>query len=359
MQIPMRSRKFFLGAGFAAVIGALTGGHALHLGLVGSAQAQAPSDVMVPAFEVDPLWPKPLPNGWVLGNVIGVSMDAHENIWIIHRPPSLDEHDTSLTRGEAKCCTAAPDVLAFDEAGNLTHHFGKPEGHDWPTGNHGITIDKEGNVWMAGGSAEQPGPPPGSAEQFAKHPAPAFDEAGGGKGLYHDSFILKLTQDGKFLGEIGHANGSKGSLDTDNVRGVATIRFLPDGTLVAADGYGNHRVSEWDPKTMKNIRIWGAYGKPPSDAPIPHYDVNSPQFGNPVHCAEPSNDALLYVCDRTNNRIQVFKFDGTFVKQYPVSVNTKALGSVWRSLFPKTPRRSSCTSPMAPTRRSTSLTANP
>jgi hypothetical protein len=94
----------------------------------------------------------------------------------------------------------------------------------------------------------------------------------------------------EILGEIGHANGSKGSLDTDNVRGVAQIRFLPDGTLVAADGYGNHRVSEWDPKTGKNIRIWGAYGKPPSDDPIPHYNVNSPQFGNPVHCAQPSVD---------------------------------------------------------------------
>ena len=145
--------------------------------------------------------------------------------------------------------------------------------------------------------------------------------------------------DGKFLGEIGKANGSKGSLDTDNVRGVAQIRFLPDGTLVAADGYGNHRVSEWDPKTLKNIRIWGAYGKPPSDDPIPHFNVNSTQFGNPVHCAEPSVDATLYVCDRTNDRIQVFKFDGTYVKQFAVAPATQGAGSTWEIAFSKDPQQ--------------------
>jgi hypothetical protein len=334
----IRSRSFLMGAAFAALLAGFTlDPSAFHKGGFAQAQDVVPGSTMVPRFEVDPLWPKPLPNGWVFGSVIGLSMDAHDNIWIVHRPGSLDKEDSTGTRGEASCCTAAPDVMEFDEAGNVLHHFGKAAGHDWPTSNHGITIDKDGNVWMGANGAAQPGPPPGSAAQFAPGAAGAPVEGGVEKGIYHDSFLLKFTQDGKFLGEIGHANGSKGSLDTDNVKGVATIRFLPDGTLVAADGYGNHRVSEWNPKTMKNIRIWGAYGKPPSDDPIPHYNVNSPQFGNPVHCAEPSNDGLLYVCDRTNNRIQVFKFDGTFVKQYPVSVNTKALGSVWEIAFSKDP----------------------
>ncbi|HVT98212.1 MAG TPA: hypothetical protein VHE33_11960 [Acidobacteriaceae bacterium] len=338
----IRSRKLLTGPAFAALLaGFAVGPSVFDKGDVAEAQDIVPGSTMVPKFEVDPSWPKPLPNHWMLGETIGISMDAHENIWVLHRPPSLEKNASSLTRGEAKCCTAAPDVLEFDEAGNLIHYFGPPEGHDWPAGNHGITIDKDGNVWMAGASAAQPGPPPGSAEQFAKHPnGGAFDEETGGefvKGQYHDSFLLKLSQDGKFLGEIGHANGSKGSLDTDNVRGVATIRFLPTGELVAADGYGNHRVSVWDPVTMKLIRMWGAYGKPPTDDPIPHYNVNSPQFGNPVHCAQPSNDGLLYVCDRTNDRIQVFKFDGTFVKQYGVAVNTRALGSVWEIAFSKDP----------------------
>jgi hypothetical protein len=316
---------------------------------IGSAGAQPSGDVMVPYFKADPLWPKPLPNQWILGSTIGLAADMHDNIWIVHRPQTLEAKEVLLTRNEARCCTAAPDVMEFDPKGNLLHHFGKAAGHDWPSSNHGITIDKDGNVWLGANGAAQPGPAPGSAAQFGSEGGagggqpvaasrPAGGEGGGEVGTYHDSFILKFTQDGQFLGEIGHANGSKGSLDTDNVRGVAQIRFIPQtNELVAADGYGNHRVSVWDPVTMKLKRMWGAYGKPPSDARIPHYDPNSPQFGNPVHCAQPSNDGLLYVCDRTNNRLQVFKFDGTFVKQYVMDPDTKGDGSVWEIALSKDP----------------------
>jgi hypothetical protein len=330
-----------LAASVAGVLAVLAGGQAaFHQNIIGSANAQAPGTTMVPVFQADGSWPKPLPNGWVLGNVIGLAADPHNNIWIIHRPGMLGQKESYLTRKEADCCTAAPDVLEFDPAGNLIRHWGRDDaakGHDWPSSNHGITIDKAGNVWLGGNGAPQPGPPPGSAEQFAKRAPGAGAEGGGEKGQYHDSFLLKFSQDGQFLGEIGTANGSKGSLDTNNVRGVAQIRFLPDGTLVAADGYGNHRVSEWDPVTMKIKKIWGAYGKPPSDDPIPHYNPDSPQFGNPVHCAEPSNDGLLYVCDRTNDRIQVFKFDGTYVNQYPMEIDTRGDGSDWEIAFSKDP----------------------
>jgi hypothetical protein len=335
----LRSKKFMLGASLVGMVAALAVGQSVvHQNIIGSANAQAPGNTMVPLFEADGMWPKPLPNGWVIGSTIGLAADPHDNIWIVHRPGTLNQKESYLTRHESDCCTAAPDVLEFDEKGNLEHHFGKVDGHDWPSSNHGVTVDKEGNVWLGANGAAQPGPAPGSAEQFARRPGPAAGAEGGGEaGRYHDSFILKFTQDGQFLGEIGTANGSKGSLDTNNVRGVAQIRFLPDGTLVAADGYGNHRVSEWDPKTMKNIRVWGAYGKPPSDDPIPHYNQDSPQFGNPVHCAEPSTDGKLYVCDRTNNRIQVFKFDGTYLAQYPMEVESKGDGSAWEIAFSKDP----------------------
>jgi hypothetical protein len=295
------------------------------------------SDVMVPKFEVDPLWPKPLPNHWVIGSTIGLSTDAKDDVWIIHRPGSLEQKESYLTRNEADCCTAAPDVLEFDPEGNVLHHFGKAEGHDWPSSNHGITIDSQGNVWLGANGAAQPGPPPGSAAQFAKRPP---GEGGGEQGVYHDSFILKFTPDGQFLGEIGSANGSKGSLDTENVRGVAQIRFLPQtNELVAADGYGNHRVSVWDPNTMRFKRMWGAYGHTPSDDAMPHYNPHSPQFGNPVHCAEPSNDGLIYVCDRTNDRVQIFKYDGTYVKEFYLETNTKGDGSAWEIAFSRDPQQ--------------------
>ncbi|HET7084626.1 MAG TPA: hypothetical protein VFI23_07645 [Rhizomicrobium sp.] len=333
------SRKLLLSAGLAGLLAVAGSGPSA------TAQAQAAADPMVPWFQVDPFWPKPLPNHWVLAMTIGLSMDAKDNVWILHRPQTLEQKESYATRNEADCCTAAPDVLEFDPAGNLLRHWGRDQvkgnGHDWPSSNHGITVDGDGNVWIGGNGAYQPMPPPGSAAQFAPAAAPAAPAPyAGGTPVYHDSFILKFTPDGKFLGEIGKANGSKGSLDTDTVRGVAQIRIIPQANeLVLADGYGNKRVSVWDAATLKFKRMWGAYGKKPDDTPIPHYDVNSPQFGNPVHCAQPSNDGLIYVCDRTNNRIQLFKTDGTYVQQYIVKPDTKGDGSVWEIAFSRDPQQ--------------------
>src|SRR5262245_10910563 len=137
-----------------------------------------------PKFEVDPFWPKPLPNGWVLGQTIGLAVDGQDNVWIIHRPGSLEAKESYHTRNEADCCTAAPDVLAFDKNGNLIQHWGKVEGHDWPSSNHGITVDDQGNVWLGANGAGQPGPAPGSAEQFAtaRGAAPAPAPARGARG---------------------------------------------------------------------------------------------------------------------------------------------------------------------------------
>ena len=298
------------------------------------------NEVMVPKFEVDPFWPKPLPNHWDLGMTIGVAIDAQQDVWIVHRPPSLDRMETYLTRGEGDCCTAAPDVLEFDPAGNLIRHWGKAPGHDWPTSNHGITIDSDGNVWLGANGAGQPGPPAGSAAQFAAAPAPPPDAEVQAKQVYHDSFILKFSPDGKFLGEIGKANGSQGSLDTKNTKGVAEIRFIP-GThnLIAADGYGNHRVSVWNADTLEFVKMWGAYGHTPSDEKLPVYNSESPQFGNPVHCAVPSNDGLIYVCDRKNNRVQMFKYDGTYVKQFVVEPNSKGDGAPFDIAFSPDPQQ--------------------
>ena len=302
-----------------------------------------------PKFEVDPFWPKPLPNGWVLGQTIGLAVDAQDNVWIIHRPGSLEAKESYLTRKEADCCTAAPDVLAFDQNGNVIQHWGKVEGHDWPTSNHGITVDSRGNVWLGANGAGQPGPAPGSAAQFAPPPPaaprPVSDYPGAGlPGVttYHDSFILKFSKTGQYLGQIGKANGSKGSMDNDNVRGVAQIRFDPKtNELIAADGYGNHRVSVWDPDTLKFKRAWGAYGKPPTDNTLPAYQPGQPppqQFRNPVHCAQPSKDGLIYVCDRVNDRLQVFKADGTYVSETFLETNTKGDGSVWEIAFSRDPQ---------------------
>src|SRR5213079_1057688 len=117
--------------------------------------------VQAPRFEVDPLWPKPLPNHWVVGNVIGVGIDSQDHIWIVHRGAALERMETyaAQTPPASDCCLPAPPVLEFDEAGDLIGHWGGPgEGYDWPSSNHGITVDYKGNVWIGGnGRGQQPG----------------------------------------------------------------------------------------------------------------------------------------------------------------------------------------------------------
>src|SRR5579863_9940419 len=282
----MMKRNMYVGGGILALAALLGTGSFL----ISRRTVVHAAGVMAPKFEVDPFWPKPLPNHWVLGQTIGVSVDSKDNIWIIHREGTLEPKESYVATNSAECCLQAPDVLEFDVAGNLIRHWGKAEGHDWPSSNHGITIDSQGNVWLGGNGASQPSPPAGSAAQSVAPPASASAQK-----IYHDSFILKFSQDGTFLGEIGRANASQGSRDTQNVKGVAEMRFIP-GTreLLLADGYGNHRVSVWNADTLQFIRMWGAYGNAPSDDPLPMYNPDSPQFGNPVHCAVPSNDGLIY-----------------------------------------------------------------
>ena len=323
------NRNFWIGLTFLVLIIALGSG-ALVLERRAAVQA---AGTQAPMFEVDPMWPKPLPNHWVIGMTIGVSVDAQDNVWIIHRGGSLEPkekyHDTNPPG--ADCCNTAPPVLEFDKAGNLIGHWGGPgEGYDWPTSNHGITVDYKGNVWIGGNGAgpQQPAP------------AGAGSETAGVR-RYADNQILKFTQDGKFLMQIGHPYQSKGSNDVENLKGAAKLFVDPKtNELYVSDGYGNHRVIVFDADTGKYKRHWGAYGHKPDDTDLGKYDPDAPlaqQFRNPVHCAQLSNDGLLYVCDRVNDRIQVFKPDGTFIKEQIIEKRTLGDGSVWDIAFSRDP----------------------
>src|ERR1700720_1809392 len=166
--------------------------------------------VQAPRFEVDPMWPKPLPNHWLLGMTIGVSVDAQDHIWIIHRGGSLERMENYLAANPpaSECCMAAPPVLEFDEEGNLIGHWGGPgQGYDWPESNHGVTVDYKGNVWIGGNGR---GTPPGAAGRGRGGPQ-VLDESqvAGVQGYFNDAMILKFTQDGKFLMQIGKPGQSK------------------------------------------------------------------------------------------------------------------------------------------------------
>jgi DNA-binding beta-propeller fold protein YncE len=318
-------RKIYAGAGFVAVLVALGIGSTVLENKITEG-----AGVMAPTFEVDPLWPKPLPNHWILGQTIGVSIDAQDHIWIIHRGSSLEPNESHAATKPpiARCCAPAPPILQFDQEGSLIGHWGGPgQGYDWPESNHGVTIDYKGNVWIGGNGRGQA---PGQLNE---------SQVAGVQGYFNDSMILKFTQTGKFLMQIGKPGQSKGSNDVENLRLPAKI-FIDKATNEAyvADGYGNHRVIVYDAETGKYKRHWGAYGHKPEDVDLGPYDPKaSPpqQFRNPVHCAELSNDRLLYVCDRVNDRIQVFKTDGAFVKEVFIEKETLGAGSVWDIAFSK------------------------
>jgi len=301
-----RKRNVYICVAFLALLIALGVGQSA---LEKMAAVQGKAVVMAPRFEVDPLWPKPLPNNWYIGMTIGVAVDAQDHVWIVHRPDTLTPNEAAADQKTGSCCSKAPPVLEFDQAGNLIGHWGGPgEGYEWPESNHGITVDHKGNVWI------------------------------GGNGT-NDAHILKFTQDGKFLAQYGHMGKNGGSNNTENFGRVAKIFVDPKANeAYIADGYLNKRVAVIDADTGKFKRYWGAYGNKPDDANLGRYNPDAPpaqQFRTPVHCAELSNDRLLYACDRVNNRIQVFQPDGKFVKEQFIAKRSLSEGSVWDIAFSK------------------------
>lgn len=277
-----------------------------------------------PRFKVDADWPKPLPNQWLLGQVAGVAVDRHDNIWIIQRPLTLtaDEAGAAQTPPRSDCCKPAPSVMTFDRQGNLLQAWGGPadpgflstrctpaKGCEWPTNEHGIFVDHNDNVWIGGNG--QP-----------------------------NHQVLKFSRDGTFLLQIGKSGTTGGSNAKDGgpngtplLGQPADIEVDPlNNEAYIADGYQNKRVLVVNGNTGKYIRHWGAYGNTPSDDdPGPYVPGLSPaaQFRSPVHCVRIANDGLVYVCDRLNNRIQVFHKDGTYVKEFFVETDTLGNGSTW------------------------------
>jgi DNA-binding beta-propeller fold protein YncE len=267
--------------------------------------AQSP----VPQFQVDPFWPKPLPNNWILGQVSGIAADRFDRIWLVHRPSSLSARERAAEQKppEAKCCVAAPPVLVFDQSGNLLRSWGGPgQGYEWPESEHGIYIDGNDFVWLAGNGKK-------------------------------DGQLLKFTMDGKFVLQIGKQGEGNDSNSTERLGSPADVAVdVAAHEVFAADGYANRRVVVFDSETGAYKRHWGAYAHKPSDEKTPKYDPSKPvalQFGNPVHCVRIDNGGLVYVCDRTNDRVQIFRKDGTFVSEHFYETATRGTGSVYDLVF--------------------------
>ncbi len=257
-----------------------------------------------PRYAVDPYWPKVLPGNWQLGAVAGVAVDRRGHIWIIHRPGSLsdDEKAASFNPPRAECCVAAPSVVEFDAEGTVLRSWGVTgTGYDFPRREHGIYVDAQDNVWIAGNHEQ-------------------------------DHQVLKFSADGQFLLQIGKAGQTGGSNDTRLLGKPAHMEVdAAANELFIADGYGNRRIVVFDATTGAYKRHWGAYGSRPDDSKTTYNPAAPPsrQFGSPVHCVRLAQDGLVYVCDRENNRIQVFRKSGEFVREIFIAPQTLLIGSVW------------------------------
>jgi hypothetical protein len=263
----------------------------------------------MPRFKVDPAWPK-LPAHWVIGQVSGISLDSKGNIWVVQRPDSV----RSVPEGKS----VAPHVLQFAPDGSLKSSWGGPEHapeidgvNQWPANVHGLFIDAQDNLWIGGN----------------------------GRG---DNIVINLTAEGKYLGQIGQREKTGGNLDKALLGGPADS--VRDGdAVIVADGYTNKRVIVFGAQDKAFRQYWGAFGSEPN-APSRQGDFNqsmassnadgganieSKSFGDIVHCVTLSNAGALYVCDRRNNRVQIYTKDAqgqwTFAVNLPVAAETGGL----------------------------------
>jgi DNA-binding beta-propeller fold protein YncE len=339
--------------------------------LITSVIAQGP-----PAYRVVPLWPQPLPEHYVLGSVTGVAGAAQDHVWVTHRgADSLEGNEKGMMatpKTSVLCCTAAPFILEFDTAGKLLAHFGGPgQGYQWPQSPGGIAVDAKGNVWVAGaglepapaggrgratGSNANPdGPEPAARGRGADAPVPA---AGRGRGPAApagppDAHVLKFARDGKFLLQIGTPGKMDGPDSQTTLNRPAAVAVDAGANEVFVADSGNHRVVVFDSESGAYKRHWGAYGEKPTAAGGGPYDPTAAparQFRD-VTCIEIAKDGMVYVCDRTSNRIQVFQKDGKFVKEGIVSKNTmgatvsgqfgvvSSWGSAWDIAFSPDPQQ--------------------
>ena len=315
------TKRVLMSAGIAAALMIVLGGTTSER----TALAQAQKAVL-PIFEVDSRFPT-MPDHTLMGGVGGVDADSHGHVWVFQRPHTLEEGNATENG-----YTPAPPVLEFDESGTYVQGWGGPSHtgeYEWTnrgglhseyaecasctkerrtngdgrpgSGEHGIAVDSKDNVWLTGNGAG-------------------------------DGQILKFTKNGKFLLQIGHAGSKVDSNDTRDLSRPAGIVVYPKTNEVfVADGYGNRRVIVFDADTGAYKRHWGAYGGKPDDSAPNTRVLSGPgtrQFNTP-HGVAISNDGLVYVADRANNRVQSFRLDGTFVKEGYARRESNGTGSAF------------------------------
>jgi sugar lactone lactonase YvrE len=269
-------------------------------------------------YRVDPYWPKPLPNKWIMQQVPTLAVDKDDHIWVLNRSRQImpDETGASTTPPRTDCCIAGPGVMEFDTQGNFLKGwggkgFGGPETLPGQT----IEVDKKGNVWLSG--------------------------------MARGDGLSKYSSDGKLLWDFGHRGpaptpGQAATPLKDNNQqtdilysGMAGFELDDDAhEIYIAEGETmNKRILVYDMDTGVFKRGWGGHGMPLSEIsndPVPPYDTTGPPPDIKelaiLHCIHISHDGLVYVCERGSDRVQVFTKQGKFVTQFFVHPSTPARG---------------------------------
>jgi hypothetical protein len=279
----------------------------------------------VPHYKVDGLWPKTLPNNWLLTNTTGLVVDKNDHVWVLNRPrmTSADDAAAAQTPPVGECCVPAPSLVLFDGEGNVLKSWGGPNYvPDWPILEHGLAMDKAGNFWIGGNYF---------TSRFGLLTAPPKPK----ENPLEDRHILKFSPDGKQLLEIGKPSNAAVNNQDTSLLGSPSEFELDEAAheIFIADGYINSRIVVYDSETGAFKRGWGAYGMPLSEidnGKAQKYDPNGPtpkQFLGPLIGLVISEDGLVYVSDRTADRVQVFTKEGKYVKEFLVHPKTLGLGT--------------------------------
>ena len=257
-----------------------------------------------PTFQVDPSWPREMPNDWIMGSVTAVFVDSRDHVWVAHLPETLTPEETSAVQDPpiGTCCVPAPTVIEFDAEGEVVQGWGDPSEDIsvYPRNPHGLFVDHNDFVWI---------------------------------GTYRHHRVMKFTRSGEHVMTIGEYDENAGSNDPDLLGGPAGIWVDPETNEVyIADGYRNRRVVVYDGETGTYLRHWGAYGETPND----DYDFGDrdpagppPREFSTVHGLVGSHDGRIYVADRRGNRIQVFDQAGEFLAEKIIAPLTRASGSAF------------------------------
>ena len=353
-----------------AIVGVTTFNHA--------AGAQSRGNAVTPNYRVVPLWPQPFPDdSWVFGSITGVTVDAQNHVWVAHRADSLETNEKGMVLAQPSssvCCTPAPPILEFDSAGKLLSSWGgASQGYQWPQVPGGIAVDTKGNVWItaagiepapqvagagrgaaatAAAEAAEVGVAPGGAGRGAAPggAAPAGAGRGAATAAPADAHVLKFSRAGRYLMTIGTPGKMDGADSQTTLNRPAAVAYDAAANEIFVADSGNHRVVVFDADSGAHKRHWFAYGEKTAGTPAGPYDPNAPvaKSFRDVTCVKISNDGMVYVCDRTSNRIQVFDKSGKFVKEMVIAKDTRgstvaltagatavisAHGSVWDVAF--------------------------